>query len=138
MVNQDTYNQYLAVGKHVVTFGSGFITAIGVGAIGGLSPDDIQTSFGHIFNGLKEIGVGLGPLAGAAMAWWAQNKAKLSSKVADVKAADPHQLISAVQQVSPVTLRDAVAAQPEVTQVVVTSPVAAAASPSPKVTTEKV
>jgi hypothetical protein len=44
-------------------------------------------------------------------------------------------LVQAVQAVAPVTLRDAVAAQPEVKAVVVTSQAVADASPSEKVKT---
>jgi hypothetical protein len=137
-MNQETFDRMLATGKHAVTFVGGFATAVGVVTVGGLAPTDIQTNFDHIFNGIKEIGLGVGPLAAAAMAWWAQHNSKLSAKVADVKAAEPTALVAAVQKISPVVLRDAVAQQPEVAKVVVVSKVVADASPSPKVVIEPI
>lgn len=133
-MNQETFDRTLATGKHVVTFVGGFITALGVTTVGGLAPTDIQTNFDHIFNGVKEIGLGVGPLVAAAMAWWSQHNAKLSSKVADVRAAEPGVLVTAVQKVAPVVLRDAVAEQPEVAKIIVRTDAVAKSSPSDKVT----
>lgn len=134
-MTQDQIDRGLAIGKQVVTYGAGFATAVGVNAFYGLTPDAVQTDFDHIFNGIKEICIGAGPLVGAAVAWWAQHSASMKVKVADVKAAAPAVLVQAVQAVSPVTLRDAVAAQPEVKAVLVNTKAVADASPSEKVTT---
>jgi hypothetical protein len=132
-MTQEQIDQYLATGRHIVSF------AAGAGAATGLltqtSSADIAGDFDHIFNGIKEIAIGAGPLITLAMAWWAAHSSTLPAKVAAVKAADPVTLVQAVQQVAPSTLRDAVAAQPDVTKVVVTTKAAADASPSPKVTT---
>jgi hypothetical protein len=133
-MTREQINEWLASGKHVVTYTAGFMTAVGIVSVGGLSPGDIQTDLDHVFKGIEELSIGLGPLLAAGMGWWAQHRAKLSTKIADVKAASPGALVKAVQQVSPVTLRDAVAEQPEVERVVVTDPATAAASPSNKVT----
>jgi hypothetical protein len=132
-MTQEQIDQYLATGRHIVSF------TAGAGAMAGIltqnSSTDVVGDFDHIFNGLKEIAIGAGPLITLAMAWWAAHNSTFKSKVAAVKAADPVTLVQAVQQVAPSTLRDAVAAQPEVAKVVVTTKAAADASPSPKVTT---
>lgn len=133
MMSQETLNEWLAVGKHAVTYVAGILTALGITAV--INPNELVTSFDHIINGIKEIALGAGPIAATAMALWAKFSTKLSTKVADVKAAEPKALIEAVQQVSPVTLRDAVAEQPGVVRVQVESKTMADASPSPKVTT---
>jgi len=100
-----------------------------------LSGADLQTDLDHMINGAKEFMLGAGPLIAIAMAWWGKNKASLPAQVATVQAAAPAALVAAVQEVHPVVLRDAVAAQPDVKAVVVTTQTAADASASPKVNT---
>lgn len=80
---------YLSGGRHVVTFIAGTATGIGITAIGGVSDGDLVTSFNHVFNGLNEIAVGLGPIAAAGMGVWATLRGRLGAKVADVNAATP-------------------------------------------------
>jgi hypothetical protein len=79
-----TLDELLASGRHIVTFGAGAMTAFGMTKI--VSPDVLVTSFDHIFNGVKEIAVGVGPLAAAGMAWWATHRSTPAAKVADVSA----------------------------------------------------
>lgn len=131
----DKINEWLAGSKPIVTYVLGLGTVLGYQSIGGLTPGEITTDLEHITNGIKEIGTGLAPLAAAAIALWAKYRASMKSKVADVKAAEPAALMQAVQAVSPVTLRDAVAAQPDVLKVQVATSAMAQASPSSKVTT---
>ncbi len=132
-MTQEQVDQYLAWGKHVVTFGAGAAAATGV--LTQVSSVDIVNDFDHIFNGVKEIAIGAGPLVALGMGWWSAHNASMKAKVASVKAAEPQTLVKAVQQVAPVVLRDAVAAQPDVKSIVVTSQAAADASESPKITT---
>lgn len=135
MITQAQVDGGLAIGKHVITFGAGAVMTFGL--MSATNSQDLVTDFDHIFNGIKEISIGLGPLIAAGMAWWAQNKTTLQSRVQSVKAADPAALVQAVQAVAPVVLRDAVAEQPGVKAVIVTTQAMAQASPSPKVQTLK-
>lgn len=132
-MTQDQINGFLASGKHVVSFAAGAAAATGV--LTQTSSADIAGDFDHIFNGIKEIAIGAGPLIGMAMAWWAAHNSTIKAKVASVQAAEPAVLVQAVQQVAPVVLRDAVAAQPDVKAVIVTTTAAANASESEKVKT---
>lgn len=79
-----TLDELLASGRHLVTFAAGAMTAFGMTKI--VSPDVLVTSFDHIFNGVKEIAVGVGPLAAAGMAWWATHKSSPAAQVATVSA----------------------------------------------------
>lgn len=79
-----TLDEALASGRHVITYGAGFMTAFGLTKV--VSPDVLVTSFDHIFNGVKEISVGVGPLAAVAMGWWATHRSSPAAKVADVSA----------------------------------------------------
>ncbi len=134
-MTRDKINEWLAAAKPVVSYVLGIGTVLGYQSIGGATPDQIMTDIDHIVNGLKEVGTGVAGLATVGISVWAKYRASLKSKVADVKQADPTVLVQAVQQVSPTTLRDAVAAQPEVKKIEVTTSAVANASPSPKVTT---
>jgi hypothetical protein len=104
-----TLDEALASGRHVVSYGAGFMTAFGMTKI--IAPDVLVSSFDHIFNGIKEIAVGVGPLAGAGMAWWATHKSTKAAQVATVSAmpevkqitvSDPA-LATAAKQASPAT-----------------------------------
>lgn len=130
-----TFDEIISAARHGVSYAAGMATLFGIQQIMGTSTADIQTDVNHIIHGAEEIWAGLGPLITLAMAWWAAHGAKLTTRVAAVKAADPNALVQAVQQVSPTTLRNVVAAQPEVKAVIVTSKDVADASPSPKVKT---
>jgi hypothetical protein len=132
-MTQDKLNQYLASARPIIAFFSGVMAMWGFQTV--ITPQDLVTDFDHIFNGIKEFWLGAGPLLAAVMLLWSKHKASLASQVATVKTAEPASLVQAVQQVAPATLRDAVAAQPEVKQVVVTTQAVANASPSAKVTT---
>lgn len=79
-----TLDEALASGRHVVSYGAGFMTAFGMTKI--VAPDVLVSSFDHIFNGIKEIAVGVGPLAGAGMAWWATHKSTPAAQIAAVSA----------------------------------------------------
>jgi len=109
--------------------------AASMGLMTAMSAAAIETDVGHMINGGKEFMLGAGPLIAFGLAWWGKNKASLISQVAVVQAAAPGALIAAVQDVHPVILRDAVAAQSDVKSIVVTTQAAASQSPSPKVTT---
>lgn len=79
-----TLDELLASGRHVITYGAGFATAIGV--VTASQSADIQTDVNHIFNGIKEIAIGAGPLIGIVMGWWATHRSTPAAKVADVSA----------------------------------------------------
>jgi len=81
-----TVDQSLSVAKHVVSYAMGAATAMGVVSVAGVDLSVVNDSLGHIFNGIKEISVGVGPLVAIAMAWWAQHKQKPAVKIADVAA----------------------------------------------------
>lgn len=106
-MTQDQFASYLAAGKHYVSFFAGAAAALGFTSQ--TSSADIVGDFDHIFNGLKEIAIGAGPLIAIAMGWWAAHNASLPAKVAAVQAAKPEVLVQAVAQVAPEVLKDAVA-----------------------------
>jgi hypothetical protein len=92
-----TLDELLASGRHLVTFAAGAITTFGLTKA--VNPDVLVTSFDHIFNGVKEIAVGLGPIAAAGMAWWATRKSSPAAKVATVSAlpsVDSNKLAAAI------------------------------------------
>jgi hypothetical protein len=132
-MTQEQIDKALAAAKIAVGYIAGGMTTLGVQTM--FSPADVATDVNHMLNGIQEFCVGAGPLVTLAMGWWATRRASLASKVASVQAADPAALVQAVQTVSPITLRNAVAAQPDVKKVTVTTQAAADASPSPKVST---
>jgi hypothetical protein len=114
-MNLPTVDQALASSRHAVSFLMGAATAFGITSVQGVDLTTVNDSLGHIFNGIKEISIGAGPLITIAMGWWAAHK---SSAVAQVTAA------AAVPGVS---VKVSPAASPEVKAV--------AADPSqPKVT----
>jgi hypothetical protein len=123
---------YLSGGRHVVTFAAGIAAGVGYTAIGGVSNGDLVVSFNHIFNGLSEVAVGLGPVVAAGMGIWATFKGTIASKVTDVHAAAPDVLANAVKAVEPAVLLDAAAGVPGTTKIV-TTPALAQATASPKV-----
>lgn len=69
-----TIDQILASLRHFVTFLMGVATAFGVSKIEGVDLSTISISIEHIFNGIKEIAVGLGPLIGIVMAYLAARR----------------------------------------------------------------
>lgn len=130
---------YLSAARSVVIYASGLVTAFGVVSIGGVDIDTVKSGFDHLFNGVKEIGVGVGILAPAVMGLWGVLSARLSAKVAKVQTASPGELANAMAKVSPAELAAATVTVPDVK--VVVGPAAprelqvAAADPSqPKIT----
>lgn len=123
---------YLSSGRNVVSTLAGVALGVGVTSVGGVSTGDLVAGFDHIFKGLNEIAIGVGIIAPAAMSAWAFTKGRLASKVADVHAAAPHELTTAVQSVAPAVLLDAAAGVPGVTKITA-SPAMAQATESPKV-----
>jgi hypothetical protein len=81
-----TVDQGLSAARHFVTYAMGAATAFGVTSIQGVDLSVISDSLNHIFNGIKEISVGVAPLAAIAMAWWAAHKQSPAVKIADVTA----------------------------------------------------
>lgn len=79
-----TLDEALASGRHIVSYGAGFMTAFGLTKV--VDPNVLVTSFDHIFNGVNEISIGVGPLAAAGMAWWATRKSSPAAQVAAVSA----------------------------------------------------
>ena len=106
--------------------------AAGTGLIAATTATGIESDIQHMIDGAKEFMLGAGPLIALVLAWWGKNKASLVSQVATVQAAQPAALVAAVQEVHPLTLINAVAAQPEV-QSIVTTQAIADATPSDKV-----
>lgn len=123
---------YLSGGRNVVSTMAGVALGVGITSVGGVSTGDLVAGFDHIFKGLNEIAIGVGIIAPAAMSAWAFAKGRLSSKVADVHAAAPADLASAVKAIAPVVLVDAAANAPGVTKIIA-SPQMATATASPKV-----
>jgi hypothetical protein len=79
-------DQYLSFSKHLVSYAAGGATIMGVVAVGGVNVDTLVASFDHIFAGLKEISIGLGPIIAAGMGLWAAHKQSAASKLAAVAA----------------------------------------------------
>jgi hypothetical protein len=124
-MNLPTVDQSLSAGRHFVTYGMGMATAFGITAIQGVDLSVVNDSLNHIFNGIKEISVGLGPLVGIAMAWLAARKQSPAVKIADVTAmaGNPQIIVPPTAPVdSPLRIAAADPAQPKVTMA--TAPVA--------------
>lgn len=127
-----TQDEFFSTVRTGAAFVAGAAAYMGFNAI---SSSDLQVDFNHMINGAKEFMLGAGPLIALGMGWWGKRKASLAAQVLAVQAAHPAALVQAVQEVHPAVLRDAVAAQPEVKAVIVTSEAVANTSPSNKVTT---
>jgi hypothetical protein len=69
-----TFDEGLSMARHVVTYIMGIATTLGVMKLTNTDLTVVSTSIDHIFNGLKEISVGAGPLIAMAMAWWAKRR----------------------------------------------------------------
>lgn len=79
-----TLDEALAIGRNVVSYGAGAMTVFGATKI--IDPNVLVTSFDHIFNGVKEIAVGVGPLILVGTGLWAKFRSTPAAKVADVSA----------------------------------------------------
>jgi hypothetical protein len=123
---------YLSSGRNVVSAVAGMAAGVGIVSVSGVPVADVVTGFDHIFKGLNEIAIGAGFLTPVAMGAWAFAKGRLSSKVADVHAAAPADLASAVAKAAPAVILDAAANVPGTTQIR-TTPELARATESPKV-----
>lgn len=77
-------DQALSAARIAVGFAGGIVTTLGINAI---DPATLQEGFNHIFNGVKEIGVGIGILAPMGAAAWGvirnSRKAKIEAAAAD-------------------------------------------------------
>lgn len=114
-MNLPTVDEALASGRHVVSVAMGAATAFGIMKVQGVDLSVVSTSLDHIFNGIKEISVGLGPLIAIGMAWWASRK---QSAVAQITAAGNVPGVSVnVGPTAPVEVK-AVAADPSQPKVV--------------------
>ena len=71
---------YIAAGRHVVTYGAGIATAVGVMSMG--QSNDVIAGFDHLFKGFNEIAAGLGILAPIAAGAYAAISATLKHQVA--------------------------------------------------------
>ena len=127
-------DQQLSAIRTIIVFAMGIATALGVLHLTSQQTQEAMTNIDALLNGAKSIAAIAGPIIAAVTGLISLYKASLQSQVKTVSDAKPEALVQAVQAVSPVMLRDAVAAQPEVKSVVVTTKAAADASPSPKVT----
>jgi hypothetical protein len=123
---------YFAGARYAVTTATAFGAGIGLHSIYGVSTDQVTAGFDHIFNGLNEIAVGAGILAPIVAGAWGVASSRFSSKVADVRAAAPADLASAVAKAAPTVILDAAANVPGTTQIR-TTPELARATESPKV-----
>lgn len=79
-----TLDEALAAGRNVASYGAGALTMFGLTKT--INPDVLVSSFDHIFNGIKEISIGVGPLILTGTALWAKFRSSPSAKVADVSA----------------------------------------------------
>ncbi len=116
------------------TLRSGSMFLVGAATVTGfhaLSATDLQTDFDHMINGAKEFWVGAGPLVAIALAWYGKTKLSLSSQKQAV-AASGALVVPTTSSAQAITVASAIAAIPEVKQVVSTQAVADA-TPSDKV-----
>jgi len=68
----------------IVVYLGGFATAFGIFTVA--EAQTLATSFDHIVNGVKEIAIGVGPLAALGAGLWSRYLAKPSVQVATVGA----------------------------------------------------
>jgi hypothetical protein len=85
-VNLPTVDQGLAAARHIVSYAMGAATAFGVVKVQGVDLSVVSDSLNHIFNGVKEISLGLGPLVTIAMGWWATFKPSPAKQAASLGA----------------------------------------------------
>jgi hypothetical protein len=126
-----TVDEALSAGRHFVTYGMGMATAFGISSIQGVDLSVVSDSLNHIFNGIKEISVGLGPLVAIAMGWWATHKQNPAVKIADVTSmpGNPQIIVPPTAPAdSPLRIAAADPAQPKATMA--TAPVAQAGRPA--------
>lgn len=79
-----TLDEALAAGRNVVSYGAGALTMFGLTKT--INPDVLVSSFDHIFNGIKEISIGAGPLILLGTGAWAKIRSSKASQVATVSA----------------------------------------------------
>lgn len=123
---------YLAAGRHVITYGAGLATGVGIMSAG--QAVDVTAGFDHLFKGLNEIATGLGILAPIATTAYATLSATLKHQVAAINAASPNDVVQVMKQVGAAALVQAAAETPGVKQITTTAEIAQA-TPSPKVVT---
>lgn len=111
-----TLDEALASGRNVVSYGAGALTMFGLTKT--INPDVLVSSFDHIFNGIKEISIGAGPLILTGTALWAKYRSSKVAQVASVKAIAPAELAVAMTKVAPAEMITAVTDMPEVKGVV--------------------
>jgi hypothetical protein len=85
-MSMPTIDQVLAAGRNLVSYAMGIATAFGILKVNGIDLSVISTSLDHIFNGIKEISIGLGPLVTIAAGWWAAHRSSKAVQVANVNA----------------------------------------------------
>jgi hypothetical protein len=110
-------DKFLAVGRNFVSYLMGVATLFGVAKVQGIDLSVVSSSMDHIFNGVKEIAIGLGPLITIAMGWWATRKPSAASSIAAVTALPgrPQIIVSpAVPVDSPLAIAAADPNQPQV------------------------
>lgn len=78
-------DQYLSTARVLIGAAGGIIGTLGVTAI---DPATLQEGFNHIFNGVKEIAVGIGILAPIGAGIWGFIRNSTKGKIA-AAAADP-------------------------------------------------
>jgi len=144
-------NQFQAAGKQVASAVAGAVgLAVTWHFIAPVQATDVVGNFNDMVNGLTQFAKGaagfISFLTLLYTSFMAAHNASPGAHVASVQAENPAALVAAVNaispgtlvqavnNVSPVMLRDAVAEQPDVRSVVVTTQAVANASASPKVT----
>lgn len=105
-----TVAEILAGGRHIASFAAGALTTFGIITVS--QQTDLATSFDHIFNGIKEISIGAGPLIAIAMGWWAKHTASPAAQVAAVSA---NPSVTSITVTDPTLATAAKAADPNTT-----------------------
>ena len=100
-------NKVLTGARYAVTYVGGLVTALGLSST--VDPNALQSGFDHVFNGIKEIAVGVGILAPVAATAWGVFEQTVGRLVAKVHAVSPGDLLRAVSKNSPGTLIQATA-----------------------------
>ena len=125
-----TQDQWLVLARSLANTAA--TAAVTAGVLSLSQETSLEAGVEHIENGVKEILIGLGIIVPIVTPIWGVLKARLSSQVTAVHQAAPAALVAAVAAVKPNVLINAVAANPDVAQIVTTTKIADA-TPSPKV-----
>lgn len=128
------WNQYKAAGKHVASYAAGAVSvALAWGLVSQTDASNLSEAITHITDGFEQLAKGIGMIAGVVVpiytAWRSAKNAspqsQINSVVQNLSAPEATQVINAIADPAGRNkLINAVAAMPEVKQVVATPSVA--------------